>query len=432
MFGLTATIMPDTAPAIRIHHRSRGQPWLRRPVAMSQTPTARKTTVITHRSVAPTAASALTVSVTWLKDRGCSRAAIVHPPISKTGEATDDTTPHQRHPPHRSNGRRGPVGGLEQPRLQAFDSSGPAGMRGTGQGRDGCFARGGAGNSSQVADTGRGGPRRLSARGRPQTEPGGFVLGRAGQRAEPRCRDLAKGMTSNERLDHSPGYRARRRAADQVCRLRDRGRSGHPADQPLAGEPARIPAGVAAGIGADRTPGRGRPARLRPLGRTPRGAFPRAPWGSSSAHFITQLDLGPPHLVGPDVGASAALFLAAQHPGAVRSLVIGGGGVAYPLEVTGTLADIIAAPGNRGVPRPGHPRLDRIDRRARWRPVTREPDVWEDYVSAYENGRFAESTRFRAQLPRAASRAARPAAGNRRAGARLRGRRRPTRAGVQR
>ncbi len=66
------------------------------------------------------------------------------------------------------------------------------------------------------------------------------------------------------------------------------------------------------------------------------------------AEFLVQLigefGLGSPHLVAPYVGTSAALFLAARHPGKVTSLVVGGGGSAYPLDVTGTLADIIAAP----------------------------------------------------------------------------------------
>src|SRR6202034_474601 len=67
--------------------------------------------------------------------------------------------------------------------------------------------------------------------------------------------------------------------------------------------------------------------------------------GEFLGHLISKLGLGRPHLVAPDVGASAALFLAARHPDAVRSLVVGGGGAAYPLDVTGSLADIIAAPG---------------------------------------------------------------------------------------
>ena len=114
--------------------------------------------------------------------------------------------------------------------------------------------------------------------------------------------------------------------------------------------------------------------------------------------FIAELGLGTPHLVAPDVGASAALFLAGQRPDAVRSLVVGGGGVAVPLEVTGTLADIIAAPGIDA--------FEGLDVRATIgatvepaAPRGQEPEGWEDYVSAYENGRFAESTRYVRSYP---------------------------------
>jgi pimeloyl-ACP methyl ester carboxylesterase len=114
--------------------------------------------------------------------------------------------------------------------------------------------------------------------------------------------------------------------------------------------------------------------------------------------LIAELGVGMPHLVAPDVGASAALFLAGRHPGAVRSLVVGGGGAAYPLEVTGTLADIIAAPGIEV--------FEGQDIRASIgatvepvAPRSQEPDVWEDYVSSYEDGRFAESTRYVRSYP---------------------------------
>jgi pimeloyl-ACP methyl ester carboxylesterase len=120
--------------------------------------------------------------------------------------------------------------------------------------------------------------------------------------------------------------------------------------------------------------------------------------GDFLRRFIAELGLGTPHLVAPDVGASAALFLAARHPDAVRSLVVGGGGAAYPLEVTCTLADIIAAPGIEV--------FEGQDVRATIGatveiavPRGQEPDVWEDYVSAYENGRFAESTRYVRSYP---------------------------------
>lgn len=116
------------------------------------------------------------------------------------------------------------------------------------------------------------------------------------------------------------------------------------------------------------------------------------------SRFIAELSLGKPHLVAPDVGTSAALFLAARHPDAVRSLVVGGGGAAYPLDVAGTLADIIAAPGIEV--------FEGQDIRATIgatveaaAPRGQEPDVWEDYVSAYENGRFAQSTRYVRSYP---------------------------------
>lgn len=120
--------------------------------------------------------------------------------------------------------------------------------------------------------------------------------------------------------------------------------------------------------------------------------------GDFLGRLIAGLGLGTPHLVAPDVGASAALFLAARQPDAVRSLVVGGGGASYPLEVTGTLADIIAAPGIEV--------FQGQDVRATIgatveaaAPRAQEPDVWEDYVSAYENGRFAESTRYVRSYP---------------------------------
>lgn len=49
---------------------------------------------MTHRSVAPGAASALTVSATGSYP-GCRLAASVHPPIIRTGAAAAETTPHQ-------------------------------------------------------------------------------------------------------------------------------------------------------------------------------------------------------------------------------------------------------------------------------------------------------------------------------------------------
>src|SRR6478609_7314929 len=49
--------------------------------------------------------------------------------------------------------------------------------------------------------------------------------------------------------------------------------------------------------------------------------------GAFLGGLIEEWGLGAPHIVGPDVGTAAALFLAAKSPGLVTSLTIGGGAV---------------------------------------------------------------------------------------------------------
>jgi pimeloyl-ACP methyl ester carboxylesterase len=51
-----------------------------------------------------------------------------------------------------------------------------------------------------------------------------------------------------------------------------------------------------------------------------------------------------PHVVAPSIGTAAALFAAARHPGRLRSLVVGSGAAAVPLQVGGMIRDIIEAP----------------------------------------------------------------------------------------
>src|SRR6478735_8233877 len=66
--------------------------------------------------------------------------------------------------------------------------------------------------------------------------------------------------------------------------------------------------------------------------------------GEFLAQLIDEWDLGAPHVVGPDVGTAAALFLAAKAPERVTSLTVGGGAVRFPIEAGGALKDIIEAP----------------------------------------------------------------------------------------
>ncbi|WP_210521296.1 alpha/beta fold hydrolase [Hymenobacter terricola] len=51
-----------------------------------------------------------------------------------------------------------------------------------------------------------------------------------------------------------------------------------------------------------------------------------------------------PHIIGPDIGTPIALFMAAQFPERVKSLIVSGGACVYPLEVGPFIGGLIAAP----------------------------------------------------------------------------------------
>jgi pimeloyl-ACP methyl ester carboxylesterase len=103
--------------------------------------------------------------------------------------------------------------------------------------------------------------------------------------------------------------------------------------------------------------------------------------------------LADPHVIGPDIGTAAALFAAAAHPGRLRSLVVGSGGSAVPLQLGSRLKDWVEAP-----------RLEEF-RRADPRQIVAGaltgiqrhvlPDcIREDYLSSYEGDRMVESMRY--------------------------------------
>ena len=120
--------------------------------------------------------------------------------------------------------------------------------------------------------------------------------------------------------------------------------------------------------------------------------------GTFLARLIDEWGLGSPHVVGPDVGTAAALFLAAKDPDRVTSLTIGGGAVRFPIEAGGALKNIIEAPSLDAV-RSLDARTNISAAVEAGAPSATEPDVHEDYVSAYDLGRFAESARFVRHYP---------------------------------
>src|ERR1700719_3872747 len=120
--------------------------------------------------------------------------------------------------------------------------------------------------------------------------------------------------------------------------------------------------------------------------------------GAFLAGLIDQWGLGAPHIVGPDVGTAAALFLAAKAPERVTSLTIGGGAVRFPIEAGGALKEIIEAP-SLDVVRALDARTNISYAVEPGAAMADEPEVHEDYVSAYDLGRFAESARFVRHYP---------------------------------
>jgi pimeloyl-ACP methyl ester carboxylesterase len=101
-----------------------------------------------------------------------------------------------------------------------------------------------------------------------------------------------------------------------------------------------------------------------------------------------------PHVVGPDIGTGASLFAAALHPGRLRSLVVGSGGAAFPLQLGGVLRDWVEAPDLEEY-RSADPR--QIVAAALTADMERYalPDfVREDYLASYEGDRFVESMRY--------------------------------------
>ena len=115
--------------------------------------------------------------------------------------------------------------------------------------------------------------------------------------------------------------------------------------------------------------------------------------GAFLIELVREWNLGPVHFVAPDVGTSAALWAASNDPELVRSLAIGGGGMAVPLQVGGSLKEIIEAPDMDA--------YRQIDSREILGPVydampggAPPPEVRRDYLESYAGDRFVESARY--------------------------------------
>jgi pimeloyl-ACP methyl ester carboxylesterase len=119
---------------------------------------------------------------------------------------------------------------------------------------------------------------------------------------------------------------------------------------------------------------------------------PRA-MGEFVVRVADAFGLEQPHVVGPDIGTGASLFAAALHPGRFRSLVVGTGGAAVPLQLGGVLKEWVEAPSLES--------YRKIDGRQivtaviatleRYRLTDAARD---DYLASFAGERFAESMRY--------------------------------------
>jgi pimeloyl-ACP methyl ester carboxylesterase len=119
---------------------------------------------------------------------------------------------------------------------------------------------------------------------------------------------------------------------------------------------------------------------------------PRA-MGDFLVRVADAFGLEQPHIVGPDVGTAAALFAAAAHPDRFRSLVVGTGGTAVPIQLGDPLREWVFATdlepyrriGGRAIVERAMQTLERY---------TLSDTAREDYLASYEGDRFADSIRY--------------------------------------
>src|SRR5271168_373069 len=115
--------------------------------------------------------------------------------------------------------------------------------------------------------------------------------------------------------------------------------------------------------------------------------------GSFLLRLIDEWGLGNPHLVGSDVGQGAVLFALSEDPSRYPSAVVGSGGAAVPLAVTGALRDIIEAPDMSAFEA-----IDGADIVAQTLQGLQShklpEEVLEDYKASYAGKRFVESAAY--------------------------------------
>jgi pimeloyl-ACP methyl ester carboxylesterase len=124
---------------------------------------------------------------------------------------------------------------------------------------------------------------------------------------------------------------------------------------------------------------------------------PRA-MGAFIVRIADSFGLENPHVIGPDIGTAASLFAAAFYPGRLRSLVVGGGCAAVPLQLGEVLKEWVEAPDLEQY-RAADPRQIVAGALADIEAYSLPDFVKEDYLASYEGDRFVESMRYVRRYP---------------------------------
>jgi pimeloyl-ACP methyl ester carboxylesterase len=120
--------------------------------------------------------------------------------------------------------------------------------------------------------------------------------------------------------------------------------------------------------------------------------------GQFLIRLIGEWGLDRPHVFGPDVGTGATLFAAAFQPDALASAVVGSGGSAFPLEVTGSLKEMIDAP-DLGALRALEGSAVVANALTLLESYEPSETARQDYLDSYAGTRFAESARYVRSYP---------------------------------
>lgn len=121
--------------------------------------------------------------------------------------------------------------------------------------------------------------------------------------------------------------------------------------------------------------------------------------GDFLVRIADAFELRDPHVVGPDVGTGTALFAAARHPGRLRSLVVGSGGAAVPLQLSGVLKDWVEDPDYEKYRAFDSKQIVEIAM-STIAGYEVPDEIAADYIACYAGDRFFESMRYARAYPK--------------------------------